>query len=30
VESDLGLVDVFFANAGVAVGTDPLETPDEA
>ncbi len=29
VESDLGPVEVFFANAGVAIGTDPLETPDE-
>ena len=28
VESDLGPVEVFFANAGVAIGTDPLETPD--
>jgi NAD(P)-dependent dehydrogenase (short-subunit alcohol dehydrogenase family) len=29
VESELGSVEVFFANAGVAIGTDPLETPDE-
>jgi NAD(P)-dependent dehydrogenase (short-subunit alcohol dehydrogenase family) len=29
VESTLGPVEVFFANAGVAVGTDPLETADE-
>ena len=29
VESELGPVEVFFANAGVAIGTDPLETPDE-
>jgi NAD(P)-dependent dehydrogenase (short-subunit alcohol dehydrogenase family) len=29
VESDLGPVEVFFANAGVAIGTDPLETPDD-
>jgi NAD(P)-dependent dehydrogenase (short-subunit alcohol dehydrogenase family) len=29
VETELGPVDVFFANAGVAIGTDPLETPDE-
>jgi NAD(P)-dependent dehydrogenase (short-subunit alcohol dehydrogenase family) len=29
VESSLGAVDVFFANAGVAIGTDPLDTPDE-
>jgi NAD(P)-dependent dehydrogenase (short-subunit alcohol dehydrogenase family) len=28
VESELGPVEVFFANAGVAIGTDPLETPD--
>ena len=28
-ESELGPVEVFFANAGVAIGTDPLETPDE-
>lgn len=29
VESALGPVEVFFANAGVAIGTDPLETSDE-
>jgi NAD(P)-dependent dehydrogenase (short-subunit alcohol dehydrogenase family) len=29
VESSLGPVEVFFANAGVAIGTDLLETPDE-
>ena len=29
VESDLGPVEVFFANAGVAIGTDPRETPDD-
>ena len=29
VEAELGAVEVFFANAGVAIGTDPLETPDE-
>lgn len=29
VESELGRVDVFFANAGVAIGEDPLDTPDE-
>jgi len=28
-QAALGPVEVFFANAGVAVGTDPLETPDE-
>jgi NAD(P)-dependent dehydrogenase (short-subunit alcohol dehydrogenase family) len=28
-ESELGPVDVFFANAGVAIGEDPLDTPDE-
>jgi NAD(P)-dependent dehydrogenase (short-subunit alcohol dehydrogenase family) len=27
-EDAFGPVDVFFANAGVALGTDPLETPD--
>jgi len=29
VESELGAVDVFFANAGVAIGEDPIDTPDE-
>jgi NAD(P)-dependent dehydrogenase (short-subunit alcohol dehydrogenase family) len=29
VESSLGPVEVFFANAGVAIGEDPVETPDE-
>jgi NAD(P)-dependent dehydrogenase (short-subunit alcohol dehydrogenase family) len=29
VDAELGPVDVFFANAGVAIGTDPLETADE-
>jgi len=29
VESELGPVGVFFANAGVAIGEDPIETPDE-
>ncbi len=28
-ESELGPVGVFFANAGVAIGTDPMETSDE-
>jgi NAD(P)-dependent dehydrogenase (short-subunit alcohol dehydrogenase family) len=29
VEDELGPVEVFFANAGVAIGEDPIETPDE-
>jgi NAD(P)-dependent dehydrogenase (short-subunit alcohol dehydrogenase family) len=29
VEADLGPVEVFFANAGVAIGEDPIGTPDE-
>jgi NAD(P)-dependent dehydrogenase (short-subunit alcohol dehydrogenase family) len=29
VESELGPVEVFFANAGVAIGEDPVNTPDE-
>jgi NAD(P)-dependent dehydrogenase (short-subunit alcohol dehydrogenase family) len=29
VESELGPVEVFFANAGVAMGEDPIDTPDE-
>jgi NAD(P)-dependent dehydrogenase (short-subunit alcohol dehydrogenase family) len=29
VESELGAVEVFFANAGVAIGEDPIDTPDE-
>ena len=29
VESKLGPVEVFFANAGVAIGEDPVDTPDE-
>jgi len=29
VEEELGAVEVFFANAGVAIGEDPLDTPDE-
>jgi NAD(P)-dependent dehydrogenase (short-subunit alcohol dehydrogenase family) len=29
VESELGAVEVFFANAGVAIGEDPVRTPDE-
>ena len=29
VESELGPVEVFFANAGVAIGEDPVDTPDD-
>jgi NAD(P)-dependent dehydrogenase (short-subunit alcohol dehydrogenase family) len=29
VQSELGPVEVFFANAGVAIGEDPVNTPDE-
>ncbi len=29
VESELGPVEVYFANAGVAIGEDPVDTPDE-
>ncbi|HSC04001.1 MAG TPA: SDR family oxidoreductase [Solirubrobacteraceae bacterium] len=29
VESELGPVEVFFANAGVAIGEDPVDTPDQ-
>ena len=29
MESELGPVEVFFANAGVAIGEDPVDTPDE-
>jgi NAD(P)-dependent dehydrogenase (short-subunit alcohol dehydrogenase family) len=28
-ESEIGPVDVFFANAGVAIGEDPVGTPDD-
>src|SRR5580704_7936988 len=28
VDSELGPVEVFFANAGVAIGEDPIDTPD--
>ncbi len=29
VESELGPVEVFFANAGVAIGEDPVDTPED-
>ena len=29
VEGELGPVEVFFANAGVAIGEDPIGTPDD-
>ncbi|HEY1519491.1 MAG TPA: SDR family oxidoreductase [Solirubrobacteraceae bacterium] len=29
VESELGPVEVFFANAGVAIGEDPVATPED-
>ena len=29
VQDELGPVEVFFANAGVAIGEDPVNTPDE-
>ncbi len=29
VEGELGPVEVFFANAGVAIGEDPVDTPDD-